>query len=159
MPSSASERGYGFIEFLVVMVALAFLVTIALALIMGKGDEAKVEAAKAEMKTLAVEVSRISWAHKQAAFLKGKAGALEAAIRDYSSLDPVEILTDPWGRPYRLRCDGQSLSAFTGGRDRRWGTPKADKDNILLTATVSTGKSRIQPGAPAPEWVDEHATE
>jgi len=159
MPSSASERGYGFIEFLVVMVVLALVVTLVLVLILRKKGEAMTETVGPELSLLAVEVSRISWAHKQAAFLKGKAGSLEAAIREYSSLDPDEILTDPWGRPYLLRCDGQRLSAFTGGRDRRWGTPKADRDNVLLTATVSTGKSHIQPGAPAPEWVNEHATE
>jgi general secretion pathway protein G len=37
---------------------------------------------------------------------------------------------DPWGKPFKIQCDGDQISVVSAGRDRKEGTPDDIKDDF-----------------------------
>jgi len=130
------------------MFLLAVVLLLVLAIIVRKQHRGQAKAAEAEMHMLAVEVSRISWAVPGANLKTGPGGGLKAAIRVHASVPADDLLTDPWGTPYLVSCDGTALVIFTPGPDGKWGVAESDSDNAELVAAVSTGKATLSRGKP-----------
>lgn len=124
------HSGFTLIEIMVVMVILGLLVAMVAPNIMGRGDDARVTTAKAQMRNIsnALDMYRLDNSH----YPSSEQG-LEALVSEPSGFpeprnwNPDGYLSslpkDPWGNPYEYVSPGSSgpYDLFTLGADGRSG--------------------------------------
>ena len=124
------SRGFTLIEIMVVMVILGLLVALVAPNIMGRGDDARVTSAKAQMRQIgnALDLYRLDNSH-----YPSSAQGLEALVQEPSgnpeprNWNPDGYLNsvpeDPWGNPYQYESpgDGRPYDLYTLGADGRSG--------------------------------------
>ncbi|MDQ3494791.1 MAG: type II secretion system major pseudopilin GspG [Pseudomonadota bacterium] len=130
VPRSA-QRGFSLIEIILVVVLIGGIVAFAATRILGGGDRARVNLAKAQVQTLAEKVQQFEMdtgslpnALDELVSRPGNAGGW---LGPYAR--PAE-LNDPWNTPfvYRVPGDGQPFEIVSLGADKRPGGDSVDAD-------------------------------
>ena len=130
-----SERGFTLIEILVVVMILGLLIALAAPRVIGRGDEAKVTAARADMKTVeqALQLYRLD-----ANFYPNTEQGLAALVqrptigripkkwREGGYLERVP--DDPWGTALLYASDGKEYVLRSLGADGEEGGEGVDAD-------------------------------
>ncbi len=124
------SRGFTLIEIMVVMVILGLLVALVAPNIMGRGDEARVTTAKAQLRQIsnALDLYRLDNSH-----YPSTEQGLEALVREPSghpeprNWNPEgymnSVPTDPWGNEYQYVSPGSEgpYDLYSMGADGRSG--------------------------------------
>jgi general secretion pathway protein G len=129
--SSAGQRGFSLIEIILVVVLIGGIVAFAATRILGGGDRARVNLARAQVQTIADKVSQFEM----------DTGALPASLDQLVTqpggavgwLGPYakeSELRDPWNTPleYRAPGDGKPYDIVSYGADRKPGGDSVDAD-------------------------------
>ena len=126
-----SQRGFSLIEIILVVVLIGGIVAFAASRILGGGDRAKVNLARAQVQTLAEKVSQFEM----------DTGTLPGALSDLVNapggaagwLGPyakAADLNDPWNTPFEYRVPGDAgpYDIVSYGADRRPGGDSVNAD-------------------------------
>jgi general secretion pathway protein G len=128
-PRRAMQHGFSLIEIILVVVLIGGIVAFAATRILGGGDRAKVNLAKAQVQTLAEKVQQF----------ENDTGNLPGSLDDLVSSNvagwlgpyskPAE-LKDPWNHPfeYQVPGDGQPFDLTSLGKDGKPGGTSVDAD-------------------------------
>jgi general secretion pathway protein G len=130
-PSPAAQAGFSLIEIILVVVLIGGIVAFAATRILGGGDRAKVNLAKAQVQTLAEKVQQYEM----------DTGALPARLEDLVDapaaaggwLGPyakASELKDPWNHPYvyAVPGEGKPFDLSSLGKDGQAGGDSVDAD-------------------------------
>ena len=126
-----SQRGFSLIEIILVVVLIGGIVAFAATRILGGGDRAKANLAKAQVQTLAEKVQQYEMD------TGGLPPALEALVDNTGNaagwLGPYAKageLKDPWNHAYvyRVPGDGQAFDLVSLGKDGQAGGESVDAD-------------------------------
>lgn len=126
-----SQRGFSLIEIILVVVLIGGIVAFAATRILGGGDRAKVNLAKAQVQTLAEKVQQFE---NDTGNLPGSLDELVTAPGNASGwLGPYSKaaeLKDPWNHPfeYTVPGDGQPFDLVSLGKDGKPGGTSVDAD-------------------------------
>ena len=127
--SKASQRGFSLIEIIVVVVLIGGIVAFAASRILGGGDRAKVNLAKAQVQTLAEKVQQFQMdTGELPASLQGLVSAPGDASGWLGPYAKEADLLDPWKNAlqYRVPGDGAAFDILSLGAD---GQPGGDSVN------------------------------
>jgi general secretion pathway protein G len=130
-PGRTAQRGFSLIEIILVVVLIGGIVAFAATRILGGGDRAKVNLAKAQVQTLAEKVQQFE---NDTGNLPGSLDELVAAPGNASGwLGPYSKeaeLKDPWNHPfeYTVPGDGQPFDLVSLGKDGKPGGTSVDAD-------------------------------
>ncbi|CAN5655032.1 type II secretion system major pseudopilin GspG [soil metagenome] len=130
VPRSA-QRGFSLIEIILVVVLIGGIVAFAATRILGGGDRARVNLAKAQVQTLAEKVQQFEMdtgsLPNSLDELVSRPGNAGGWLGPYAR--PAE-LNDPWNTPfvYRVPGDGQPFEIVSLGADKRPGGDSVDAD-------------------------------
>ena len=130
-PGRTAQRGFSLIEIILVVVLIGGIVAFAATRILGGGDRAKVNLAKAQVQTLAEKVQQFE---NDTGNLPGSLDELVAAPSNASGwLGPYSKaaeLKDPWNHPfeYTVPGDGQPFDLVSLGKDGKPGGTSVDAD-------------------------------
>lgn len=124
-----AQRGFSLIEIILVVVLIGGIVAFAASRILGGGDRAKANLAKAQVQTMAEKVSQYEM----------DTGTLPDSLEDLvSSSTPGWLgpyakqgeLKDPWNHPYVYHApgDGQPFDLISLGKDGKPGGESVDGD-------------------------------
>jgi general secretion pathway protein G len=125
------QRGFSLIEIILVVVLIGGIVAFAATRILGGGDRARVNLAKAQVQTLAEKVQQFEMdtgslpnSLEELVSQPGNAGGW---LGPYAK--PAE-LNDPWNTPfeYRIPGDAQSFDIISLGADRKPGGDSVNAD-------------------------------
>ena len=131
IPSRASQSGFSLIEIILVVVLIGGIVAFAATRILGGGDRAKANLAKAQVQTLAEKVQQFEM---DTGTLPGSLEELVSAPGNASGwLGPYAKeaeLKDPWNHPfeYTMPGDGQPFDLVSLGKDGKAGGTSVDAD-------------------------------
>ncbi len=129
--------GFTLLELMVVVLILGLLAALVVPKIVGRGEEAKITAAKVQMKEIesALELYKLD-----NGFYPTTEQGLEALVKKPDT-DPIpqnyrkggymkKIPLDPWGNPYIYRCPGDhgEYDLFSMGADGKEGGEGSGKD-------------------------------
>ena len=126
-----SQRGFSLIEIILVVVLIGGIVAFAASRILGGGDRAKANLARAQVQTLAEKVQQYEMD------TGGLPPALEALVDNTGNsagwLGPYAKageLKDPWNHAYvyRVPGDGQAFDLVSLGKDGQAGGESVDAD-------------------------------
>ena len=126
-----SQRGFALIEIILVVVLIGGIVAFAASRILGGGDRAKANLARAQVQTLAEKVQQYEMD------TGGLPPALEALVDNTGNaagwLGPYAKageLKDPWNHAYvyRVPGDGQAFDLVSLGKDGQAGGESVDAD-------------------------------
>ena len=130
-PAAAGQRGFSLIEIILVVVLIGGIVAFAATRILGGGDRARVNLARAQVQTLADKVSQFEM----------DTGTLPASLDQLVTppggatgwLGPyakAAELNDPWNTPleYRAPGDGRPFDIISYGADRKPGGDSVNAD-------------------------------
>jgi general secretion pathway protein G len=127
----STMRGFSLIEIILVVVLIGGIVAFAASRILGGGDRAKANLAKAQVQTLAEKVQQYEM---DTGTLPGSLDALVANPGNATGwlgpyAKPAE-LKDPWNHPYEYRVpgDGQAFDLVSLGKDGQPGGESVDGD-------------------------------
>jgi general secretion pathway protein G len=127
----SAMRGFSLIEIILVVVLIGGIVAFAASRILGGGDRAKANLARAQVQTLAEKVQQYEM---DTGTLPGSLDALVANPGNATGwlgpyAKPVE-LRDPWNHPYEYRVpgDGQAFDLISLGKDGQAGGESVDGD-------------------------------
>lgn len=127
----ARQRGFSLIEIILVVVLIGGIVAFAATRILGGGDRARVNLAKAQVQTLAEKVQQFEMdtgtlPNTLDALVTQPSGA-SGWLGPYAR--PAE-LNDPWNTPfeYRVPGDSQPFDIVSYGADRRPGGDSVNAD-------------------------------
>lgn len=137
MRNRTTQRGFTLIEIMVVMVILGLLVALVAPNIMGRGDEARVTTAKAQMRQIAsaLDLYRLDNSH-----YPSTQQGLEALVEKPSgnpepkNWNPEGYMNsvpqDPWGNEYEYVSPGSEgpYDLYSLGADGREGGDGVNKD-------------------------------
>ena len=127
----SSQRGFSLIEIILVVVLIGGIVAFAASRILGGGDRAKANLARAQVQTLAEKVQQYEMD------TGGLPPALEALVDNTGNaagwLGPYAKageLKDPWNHAYvyRVPGDGQAFDLVSLGKDGQAGGESVDAD-------------------------------
>lgn len=127
----ASQGGFSLIEIILVVVLIGGIVAFAASRILGGGDRAKANLARAQVQTLAEKVQQYEMD------TGGLPPALEALVDNTANaagwLGPYAKageLKDPWNHPYvyRVPGEGQAFDLASLGKDGQPGGESVDAD-------------------------------
>jgi general secretion pathway protein G len=127
----ASQGGFSLIEIILVVVLIGGIVAFAASRILGGGDRAKANLARAQVQTLAEKVQQYEMD------TGGLPPALEALVDNTANaagwLGPyakARELEDPWNHPYvyRVPGEGQAFDLASLGKDGQPGGESVDAD-------------------------------
>ncbi len=130
-PLRSAQAGFSLIEIIIVTVLIGGIVAFAATQILGGGDRAKVNLAKAQVETLAQKVQQYEM---DTGGLPNTLNALVTAPGDASGwLGPYAKATelkDPWGRAIEYRMPGESgaFDLTILGKDGQAGGESVDAD-------------------------------
>ena len=131
-------RGFSLLEILIVVVIIGVLAVLIVPNVVGRGEQARVTAAKADIRSIAnaLEFYRLDNSHYPSA-----EQGLEALVsRPTSAPTPrnwgpeaylKNVPIDPWGYPYGYTSDGLSLEVFSLGADGQEGGEEYASDIFL----------------------------
>jgi general secretion pathway protein G len=125
------ERGFSLIEIILVVVLIGGIVAFAATRILGGGDRARVNLAKAQVQTLAEKVQQFEMdtgsLPNSLDELVSRPGNASGWLGPYAR--PAE-LNDPWNTPfvYRVPGDSQPFEIVSLGADKRPGGESVDAD-------------------------------
>ncbi len=127
----ARQRGFSLIEIILVVVLIGGIVAFAATRILGGGDRARVNLAKAQVQTLAEKVQQFEMdtgtlpnTLDELVTQPGNAGGW---LGPYAKSGELK---DPWNMPfeYRVPGDGQAFNIVSFGADKRAGGNSVDAD-------------------------------
>ena len=125
----ASQAGFSLIEIILVVVLIGGIVAFAATRILGGGDRAKVNLAKAQVQTLAEKVQQY------AQDTGGLPGSLDDLVKSSATgwLGPYARdpeLVDPWKQPYTYKVPGENgpFDLVSTGADRKVGGDSVNAD-------------------------------
>ncbi|QIL21478.1 type II secretion system major pseudopilin GspG [Thermomonas sp. HDW16] len=127
----ASQSGFSLIEIILVVVLIGGIVAFAATRILGGGDRAKVNLAKAQVQTLAEKVQQYE---QDTGRLPGSLADLVKAPGDAAGwLGPYAKdgeLKDPWNHPYvyTMPGEGQAFDLISLGKDGQAGGDSVSAD-------------------------------
>ena len=130
-PGRSAQRGFSLIEIILVVVLIGGIVAFAASRILGGGDRAKVNLAKAEVQTLAEKIQQFE---NDTGNLPGSLDELVTAPGNASGwLGPYSKqaeLKDPWNHPFQYNApgDGQAFDLVSFGKDGKPGGTSVDAD-------------------------------
>lgn len=129
-PARAAQSGFSLIEIILVVVLIGGIVAFAATRILGGGDRAKANLAKAQVQTLAEKVQQFEM---DTGTLPGSLDELVSAPNTIGWLGPYAKeaeLKDPWNRPfeYRMPGDGRAFDLVSLGKDGKPGGESVDAD-------------------------------
>lgn len=130
-PMRAAQGGFSLIEIILVVVLIGGIVAFAATRILGGGDRARVNLAKAQVQTLAEKVQQYEM---DTGTLPDSLDALVTQPGNASGwLGPyakAAELNDPWNTPfeYRVPGDSQRFDIMSLGADRKSGGESVDAD-------------------------------
>ena len=127
--ASRAMRGFSLIEIILVVVLIGGIVAFAASRILGGGDRAKANLAKAQVQTLAEKVQQF----------EQDTGALPQSLGELVNSDAPgwlgpyakdAELKDPWNHPYEYRApgDNQPFDLVSLGKDGKSGGESVDAD-------------------------------
>lgn len=126
-----SQRGFSLIEIILVVVLIGGIVAFAASRILGGGDRAKANLARAQVQTLAEKVQQYEMdtgtLPSALDALVGNSGNASGWLGPYAK--PAE-LKDPWNHPYvyRMPGEGQAFDLVSLGKDGQPGGESVDAD-------------------------------
>ncbi|HWS78490.1 MAG TPA: type II secretion system major pseudopilin GspG [Thermomonas sp.] len=129
--AASSQAGFSLIEIILVVVLIGGIVAFAATRILGGGDRAKVNLAKAQVQTLAEKVQQFE---QDTGTLPGALEDLVKAPGDAPGwLGPyakASELNDPWNHPYvyKMPGDGKAFDLASLGKDGEPGGDSVDAD-------------------------------
>lgn len=136
---SQRVRGFTLIEIMVVVVILGILGALIVPNIIGRPDEARVTAARADIQAIAnaLELYRLD-----NSIYPSTDQGLEALVSEPSGYPEPrrwnadgylkKVPVDPWGEPYLYISEDRTMEIYSYGADRQEGGEGVDAD-ILLT--------------------------
>ena len=130
-PGRTAQAGFSLIEIILVVVLIGGIVAFAATRILGGGDRAKVNLAKAQVQTLAEKVQQFE---NDTGNLPGSLDELVTAPGNATGwLGPYAKsaeLKDPWNHPfeYTVPGDGQAFDLVSLGKDGKPGGTSVDAD-------------------------------
>jgi general secretion pathway protein G len=127
--SRAAQAGFTLIEIILVLVLIGGIVAFAATRILGGGDRAKVNLAKAQVQTLADKVQQF----------ESDTGTLPGTLNDLVTSDAggwlgpyakASELKDPWNHEFEYRAPGESqaFDLVSFGKDGKAGGTSVDAD-------------------------------
>lgn len=125
------ERGFSLIEIILVVVLIGGIVAFAATRILGGGDRARVNLAKAQVQTLAEKVQQFEMdtgsLPNSLGELVNQPGNAAGWLGPYAK---ATELNDPWNTPfeYRVPGDSQPFDIVSLGADKRTGGDSVDAD-------------------------------
>lgn len=128
---SARQRGFSLIEIILVVVLIGGIVAFAATRILGGGDRARVNLAKAQVQTLAEKVQQFEMdtggLPNSLGELVNQPGNAAGWLGPYAK---ATELNDPWNTPfeYRVPGDSQPFDIVSLGADKRAGGDSVDAD-------------------------------
>lgn len=131
LPSLLSQRGFSLIEIILVVVPIGGIVAFAATRILGGGDRARVNLARAQVQTL---VEKVDSYRMDTGRLPNALGDLVTQPGDAAGwLGPyarASELNDPWGTPfeYRVPGEGKPFDVVSYGADRSAGGDSVNAD-------------------------------
>ena len=127
------RRGFTLIELLVVMLILATLAAIVVPRLIGRGEQAKVAAAKSDLSTLSglldqfrLDVGRYPTTEEGLYALREEPADSEGWTGPYLHKD---VPQDPWGIDYIYESEGDLIFLASYGKD---GVPEGEDENADL---------------------------
>lgn len=110
-----NRRGFTLIEIMVVVVILGILATIVLTNVMGREDEARINAAKTQIRSFEGALDGFKLDNGfypstdqglEALIKKPETGRIPNKWKEGGYLKPARIPNDPWGNPYHYYSPG-----------------------------------------------------
>ena len=128
-PARRAQGGFSLIEIIIVVVLIGGIVAFAATRILGGGDRAKVNLAKAQVQTLAEKVQQF----------ESDTGSLPGSLNDLVSSDAsgwlgpyakTAELNDPWNHPFDYKVPGENkpFDLMSFGKDGKAGGTSVDAD-------------------------------
>ncbi len=130
-PPRPGQRGFTLIEIILVLVLIGGIVAFAASRILGGGDRAKVNLAKAQVQTLAEKVQQFEMdtggLPNSLDELVSQPGNATGWLGPYAKTGELK---DPWQHPfdYHVPGDGQPFDLVSYGRDGKPGGDSVDGD-------------------------------
>ena len=126
----AAQAGFTLIEIIIVVVLIGGIVAFAASRIMGGGDRAKVNLAKAQVQTIGEKLAQYEM--DTGALPPALANLVSAPENSAGWLGPYAKpgdLKDPWGHPYAYRMPGAEGAPFDLSSLGKDGQPGGDSVN------------------------------
>ena len=129
-----TQRGFTLIELMVVLVILGVLFGLVAPNVIGRGDEARVQAAKTDIRTIenALDTYRLHNSHYPStdqgleALVSKPSGSPEA--KNWRGPYLKQSPKDPWGNEYGYIREGSSYEIISYGADGQAGGSDIDED-------------------------------
>ncbi len=133
-----NQKGFTLIEIMVVVIILGLLATIVLTNVMGREDEARINAAKAQIRSLEGALDGFKLDNGfypatdqglDALIKKPETGRIPTKWKEGGYLKPARIPKDPWGTDYHYYSpgnEGREYEIISYGAD---GEPGGEKKN------------------------------
>jgi general secretion pathway protein G len=133
-----NQKGFTLIEIMVVVIILGILATIVLTNVMGREDEARINAAKVQIRSLEGALDGFKLDNGfypttdqglEALIKKPETGRIPTKWKDGGYLKPARIPKDPWGNDYHYYSpgnEGREYEIISYGAD---GEPGGEKRN------------------------------
>jgi general secretion pathway protein G len=135
-----NQKGFTLIEIMVVVIILGILATIVLTNVMGREDEARINAAKVQIRSLEGALDGFKLDNGfypatdqglDALIKKPETGRIPAKWKDGGYLKPARIPKDPWGNDYHYYSpgnEGREYEIISYGADGEQGGEKRNAD-------------------------------
>ncbi len=135
-----NNRGFTLIEIMVVVIILGLLATIVLTNVMGREDEARINAAKAQIRSLEGALDGFKLDNGfypttdqglDALIKKPETGRIPTKWKEGGYLKPARIPKDPWGNDYHYFSpgnEGREYEIVSYGADGEQGGEKKNAD-------------------------------
>jgi len=130
-PARATQQGFSLIEIILVVVLIGGIVAFAASRILGGGDRAKVNLARAQVQTLAAKIDQYEM--DTGALPPSLEALVDNGANAVGWLGPyakAAELKDPWNHPYVYRApgDGRAFDLLSLGKDGQPGGESVDAD-------------------------------
>ena len=135
-----NNKGFTLIEIMVVVIILGILATIVLTNVMGREDEARINAAKVQIRLLEGALDGFKLDNGfypttdqglDALIRKPETGRIPAKWKEGGYLKPARIPKDPWGNDYHYYApgnEGREYEIISYGADGEQGGEKKNSD-------------------------------
>jgi general secretion pathway protein G len=110
-PARRRQGAFTLVELLLVMTILAILAGIVLPKLAGRGEEARISAAKTQISTFGTALG--AYEVDNGNYPRGQAGLQALMVRPRDAMNwhgpymEKDIPADPWGKPYVYQCPGR----------------------------------------------------